>query len=325
MDFTEFNTGKDDEGRRLDKIIRIFIPSITLSNIYKSLRKGLIKVNNKTQEPSYKICTGDIIKIATLLLKDKPAENPQKTTYNKLKIVFENKHLLVIDKPAGINVQKASKEEISLTDLVLQYVNSQKKRDSLSFKCGPMHRIDKMTCGLVCFSKSTGCAVWFTNQMKNHTIKKQYYAIVQGKILKEEIWQDNIIKETSKNDEKKLFQKVKVINKQIKDSDKNEKLLQCITKIKPLKVGNLNNQTLSFVNCQIETGRKHQIRSQASFHGHSLWGDTAYNGKFDKFNNGKYFLQAYKIEFPQNEFDIPKQIEIELAPELKNIIEKLED
>ena len=322
MDFTEFNTGKDDEGRRLDKVIRIFIPSITLSNIYKSLRKGLIKVNNKAQEPSYKICSGDIIKIASVLLQDKTEESVQAAQNSVLQIVFENENLLIVNKPAGINVQKAAKNEISLTDLVLQYVNPQKKDASLSFKCGPLHRIDKWTCGLVCFSKSTKGAVWFTNQMKNHTIKKQYYAIVQGKIRQEESWQDNISKQSEKAaDGKNLFHKVKVMPEQ----EHNEKLQNCITKICPLKSGKLNNQPLTLVNCQIETGRKHQIRSQADFHGHSLWGDTAYNGISDKLNGGKYFLQAYKIEFPQNELGIPSQIEIEMTPAIKNLIEKLED
>ena len=69
MDFTDFKTGKDDIGRRLDKVIKIFLPSIPLSNLYQSLRKNLIKINGKKQKPEYKIAADDILSIADVLLK----------------------------------------------------------------------------------------------------------------------------------------------------------------------------------------------------------------------------------------------------------------
>ena len=69
MDFTDFNTGKDDIGRRLDKVIKIFLPTIPLSNLYQSLRKNLIKVNGKKQKPDYKIEQADVLSIADVLLE----------------------------------------------------------------------------------------------------------------------------------------------------------------------------------------------------------------------------------------------------------------
>ena len=71
MDFTDFNTGRDDIDRRLDKVIRIFIPDLPLSGIYQSMRKGLIKVNGKKCKPDYRIIDGDVITVADILLKNK--------------------------------------------------------------------------------------------------------------------------------------------------------------------------------------------------------------------------------------------------------------
>ena len=114
MDFTDFNTGKDDIGRRLDKVIKIFLPAIPLSNLYQSLRKNLIKVNGKKQKPDYKIADADLLSIADVLIEQYSAKTKgdfeSKTVYDiKIKdiIVFENEHILVLNQPAGINVQKA--------------------------------------------------------------------------------------------------------------------------------------------------------------------------------------------------------------------------
>lgn len=308
MDFTDFKTGKDDIGRRLDKVIKIFLPSISLSNLYQSLRKNLIKINGKKQKPDYKIAPDDILSIADVLLKQYSAKNKDdfekagKDSDINIKelIVFENENILILNKPAGINVQKAKKDETSLAELVGQYFENTRGKKSISFKPGPLHRIDKQTCGLICFSMSLEGARWFTQAMKEHKIKKTYSATVEGIVKESQTWKDYILKEDEKGDD---FHTVKVF-------DGNETALpdvakECITRIIPLE--SFTKDGFNYTKCdfQIETGRQHQIRAQAAFHGHPLAGDTAYGAQSSTF---KFDLFNKSLEFPANELGIPELI-----------------
>ena len=302
MDFLEFKTGTDDKGRRLDKVLRIFNASLSLAQIYKALRKGLIKVNNKKSQPDYRIQDQDVISIAKFLIQNdqKPgaeSKNPAKT---ELEVVFKNEHFIIVNKPAGINIHPANKKEASLIELVNDYYSKNYKNDSLAFKPGPLHRLDKMTSGLVCFSASYEGARWFSSIMQEHGIKKTYKAIVQGKMTEPRQWEDLL----QKDDEAQGYHTVKI-------SQEGKKSITIAT---PVKTGIVNGQELTEVEFRIETGRQHQIRAQASYHDFPLWGDTAYGGKKDKYNGGRYYLCAYKLEFPQNELGLPPVIEIECPP-----------
>ena len=291
MDFTDFNTGKDDIGRRLDKVIRIFIPDLPLSNIYKAMRKGLVKINGKKSKPEYKITEGDILSIADVLLNKEEKQSFLKTGLYKIEelIVYENENILILNKPSGINVHKAAKDEISLADLVSDYYDRTHKNQSISFKPGPLHRLDKMTCGLVCFSMSLEGAKWFNEQMQAHKIKKTYSATVEGTVTKNQKWSDYIIKEDETGNE---FHTVKVIagnTEQLPQDAKN-----CITTIIPVKSFEINGKPYTKVHFEIETGRQHQIRAQSAFHGYPLVSDTAYGAAKGPL---PFDLCAFKLEF----------------------------
>lgn len=302
MDFLEFKIGTDDKGRRLDKVLRIFNASLSLAQIYKALRKGLIKVNNKKSQPDYRIQDQDVISIAKFLIQNdqKPEVEPKNPAKTELEVVFKNEHFIIVNKPAGINIHPANKKEASLIELVNDYYSKNYKNDSLAFKPGPLHRLDKMTSGLVCFSASYEGARWFSSIMQEHGIKKTYKAIVQGKMTEPLQWEDLL----QKDDEAQGYHTVKI-------SQEGKKSITIAT---PVKAGIVNGQELTEVEFRIETGRQHQIRAQASYHDFPLWGDTAYGGKKDKYNGGRYYLCAYKLEFPQNELGLPPVIEIECPP-----------
>ena len=309
MDFKDFVTGKDDEGRRLDKVLKILVPTLNLSNLYKSLRKGLIKVNDKKADPSYKICLNDKISIATILLDQTGNQNDNNTQKSNLDysfikeiIVFENEHFLFLNKPAGLSVQKADKNEPALDDYVKTYLSDKEKTDSLSFRTGPLHRLDKNTCGLVCFSKSLAGAKWFSEQLQNNTIKKEYIGVVQGKLEQNMEWIDYI--SNSKPGSKKEFQTVKVSDTPLPGAKK------AITQVYPVETKIIDGNTISYVKFNIQTGRHHQIRAQSSYHGFPLINDTVYNGQKTSFNNGKYYLCACKLEFPQNELGLPATLSL---------------
>jgi 23S rRNA pseudouridine955/2504/2580 synthase len=322
MDFLEFKTGPDDQGRRLDKVLRIFAPSLSLSEIYKSLRKGLIKVNQKKSQPDYRIKPGDIIYAADFLINSKNNGKNEAVVQKKaaevpktddIKIVFENEHFLVLDKPAGINIHPAKKNEYALTDFAVNYYNAVHKNDSLSFKPGPLHRLDKMTGGLVCFSMSSKGAKWFSQNMKDHQIKKTYIAVVQGNMANTQTWTDLLQKQDEDAQNKDKFHTVKV----------GQEGKTGITKAIPVKSGLYKGEQLTVVEFKIETGRQHQIRSQSGFHGFPLWGDTAYGGNKNSQNDGKYLLFAYKLEFGQNELGLPPVLQLEYPDKIKQILNSL--
>ena len=321
MDFTDFKTGADDTGRRLDKVIRIFVPTATLPNIYKSLRKGFIKVNGAKAKPDYRINDGDIITIADFLIKESQSQGQDEckglcrsdpgvqNILDKNLIVFENEHILILNKPAGINVHSAAKNEISLQDLVVNYYKSTRTNDSLSFKPGPLHRIDKYTQGLVCFSMSTMGAQWFGKNMTEHKIKKLYEGVVEGTVSEKQVWIDKIEKLEEKGDG---FHTVKVFDLDNEETAKGCR--ECKTTIIPIETFKKDNFELTRAQFDIETGRQHQIRAQSAYHGYPLYGDSAYGGHKNKDNKtdhaAGFYLTAKKIEFPPNDLGIPQTIEL---------------
>ena len=122
MEFRDFKAGKDDDGRRLDRVLRIFLKDKSLGEIYKLLRKGLIKVNQTKAKPDSHINEGDVISIAEFLFQDNKKDQNNAITTERLKksvslnIVFENKHLLIIDKPYGRSVHGSEKNSESGLD-----------------------------------------------------------------------------------------------------------------------------------------------------------------------------------------------------------------
>lgn len=309
MNFKVYICGKNDQDRRIDKVIRILAKDLPLSQIYKGLRNGLIKVNEKKVKNDYKIQENDKIFMAEFLLEEKNDDKNKKNSLaNQLPdIIFQNEHILILNKRENINVQKAHKNEISLDEIVKDYYRENFSNDSLSFTPGPLHRLDKNTSGLICFSLSLQAARWFSSQIQNHNIQKKYRGIVEGNLLKEETWQDNLDKDESNTS---TFTRVKI-------SEENGKY--AITKVIPLRQFSYKNIDLTYVEFDIKTGRQHQIRAQSSYHNYPLFADTAYGGtKIDK--KDRFFLHAYQLTFPENDLNIPNKITAPLPPKFLNFL-----
>lgn len=314
MEFKDFIAGPDDKGRRLDKIIRIFLNNTPLTEIYKLLRKGLIKLNHKKAKPEARVEEGDVISIAEFILKSetnpKISETVQANTFSnpKLKIVFENEHLLIIDKPYDRTVH--SKEDGIYKDVLFYLENKEscncsnntKLEKSLSFKPGPLHRLDRRTTGLLVFSKSIEGARWFSEGIKNHTIHKKYYGLAQGELKEKEIWQD-FLSDSESTSSEGFF-----------TVEENEDGLKAETQAIPVAIGKHNDKSFTLIEYSIKTGRKHQIRAQSALHKHPLAGDTAYGGQKQKDFKREFYLQAFSLSFPSdNPLNLPTEIKISLS------------
>ena len=304
MEFRNFTAGKDDDGRRLDRVLRIFLKDTGLGEIYKLLRKGLIKVNQKKAKPETHVVEGDVISIAEFLLNTSTEKAPDNTadTASTLKIVFENEHLLIIDKPYGVSVQDSLARTVAAN-----YADS----ESLSFRPGPLHRLDRNTTGLLVFSKSIKGAHWFSEGIKNHTIHKKYYGLAEGKLSETETWEDKL---TDSDTTDEGFHTVS-------QSDSGQ---TAITNATPLAYGNLNGQPVTLVEYAIKTGRKHQIRAQSAIHKHPLVGDKAYGGKKNKLDR-EYYLHAFSLSFPSdNPLSLPLEIKNSLPSDFKAVLQYCE-
>ena len=305
MEFIQLKAGKDDEGRRLDRIARNLLAEENLSQLYKALRSGLIKVNKKKTKGEYRIQPGDEIQVASFLTKNNKTQEtalPQKPLPEDW-VILRTESLLFINKPYDMNVQKAEKTDQALNELVQEdyrFFHSKNDEKSLAFKTGPLHRLDRRTTGLITFSQNLEGAHWFSEAMKNHTIKKTYLAIVEGNLEKHEIWTEKISKGEEKASDSIKFHTVSVgfESKNSKDSK---------TTVIPLAYGVYRERPVTLVKFIISTGRTHQIRSTSAFHSHPLLGDTAY-GAEPVSEKQQLFLHSWSLEFPENPLGLPKKL-----------------
>lgn len=306
MEFIRFKTGKDDEGRRLDRIAKKLLSEENLSQLYKALRSGLIKVNEKKQKGEYRIQKGDEIKIASFLaenavLADK--KNQEKITpLPEEWIVLRTQELLFLNKPYDLPVQKSKAGERALNALVQEdydFFNSQNTRKSLSFRTGPLHRLDRRTTGLIAFSQNLEGAQAFSKAIQEHRIKKTYLAIVEGALEKTETWTEKI----SRNEKDLNSSKFHTVS--VNSGSENSK--ESSTTAIPLAYGKYKGIQVSLVKFIISTGRTHQIRAASAYHSHPLLGDTVYGARqiSEKQN---LFLHSYSLEFQENLFSLPKKI-----------------
>jgi len=308
MIFLHFTAGLDDGGRRIDKIVRRFIPKESLSGIYGGFRKGLIKLNGKKVSPDCRVESEDILEIAEVLLKKNCENEKINTVCDNCKefafpfdIVFQNQHILAINKPYDISVHG---KENSIDNIVKQFYFSRESRNkSLAFVPGPLHRIDRRTTGLLIFSWSMPGAKFVSTMFAEGTVKKSYIALVQGKMSKEMYWQDEII--DKEEIAKTGFKTVEIAQNKYSDSKTS------ITKAFPLDCGKFNGEYCSLILFEIETGRKHQIRAQLAAIGLHIKGDLKYGAKRSN-PDGGICLHAHSLRFLH---PVKKEnVSIEVAP-----------
>ena len=259
-----FVINKDFEGSRVDRFLKKQFPNIPQSLFEKNLRKKNITVNNKKVKNLFKLEINDIVNIFTeLKIENKINKKKQIfniNDYNELKknFVFECEDYCVLNKPYGYASQDGSKVKQNVIDIL----NSTKKNYYI------VHRLDKDTSGLMLLAKNRFYAKKFSEMFKSREVKKKYLVIINGKIKKNKGEIHSKEKLNGKEIESKLY--FEVISKK-------------------------NN--FSYLEIDLITGRKHQIRKQFSDIGHPVVGDSKYG---DKKNNTQLCLLSYEIEFKYN-------------------------
>lgn len=195
------------------------------------------------------------------------------------RILFEDNHLLIINKKAGDLAQGDATGDIPLIDSLKEFIKVRDHKPGNVY-LGLVHRLDRPTSGLLIFAKTSKALSRMNELFKTREVEKSYWAIVEGKPEKQSDRLEHYLKKNQKNN------KVTVFTRPTPDAKK------AILEYKV--VGNLDNYTLLEVD--LFTGRSHQIRSQLSFIGHSIKGDLKYGSKRSN-PDGSISLHARRIKF----------------------------
>jgi len=268
----KFLVSEKDGGVRLDIFLSKKIDHLTRSNIKKIINSDYVKINKKIADSSSKkVKLNDIIEIKFLI------KNSDKLLPNKIKlnIHFEDKDILIINKPKGMVVHPGAGNYQNTLANALVY----KYKDKLSningeLRPGIVHRIDKETSGLLVVAKNNLSHSKLGKQFSEHSIKRKYLCLVWGVIRPLQGRIKTLISRNKKNRQLMMV------------SDFNGK--KAITNYKTIKVFNIKDiPKISLIECALETGRTHQIRVHMKYKNTSILGDNQYgkkNIKFKKIN-----------------------------------------
>ena len=257
-------------GYRIDKFLQSQINELSRTRLQTLIRDGQVKLNNIIiNSTSKKIKEADQIKVNFPPAKEtfiKPNKIP-------LNILYDDNDIIVINKLPGIVVHPGAGnyEKTIVNGLLYKY------RDNLSsvggkLRPGIVHRIDKDTSGVIVVAKNDTAHINLSQQFSNHTIKRTYEALVWGSL-----------KPQSGKIREKISRSVK--NRQLM-AVRKEKGKMAITNYKTLKIfQNLNLPKISLIECQLETGRTHQIRVHMNFKGNPIMGDKSYGKAKKKFRD----------------------------------------
>ena len=189
------------------------------------------------------------------------------------KIIYEDNHLLVVQKPRNVLVQEDSTNDIDLLTQLKAYIKDKYNKPGNVY-LGLVHRLDRPVGGVMVFAKTSKAAGRLSDMVRAHSFQKTYLAVVEGKVPNEGVFEDYLLKLEKEN---------KTI------VDKNGKF----SKLEYTLIKYLDG--LSLVKINLLTGRSHQIRVQFSSRGYPLWGDQKYN-KNAKVGE-QIALWAYSLEF----------------------------
>ncbi|MDR5657930.1 RluA family pseudouridine synthase [Serpentinicella sp. ANB-PHB4] len=288
---------EDREGLRLDVYLSEQLKQYSRNYIQQMIKDGLVTVNKKSEKRKYIIKIGDEVSVQVPV----PKELDVKSQNIPLDIVFEDEDLLIINKPQGMVVHPgAGNYENTVVNAILYHCRGQLSSINGIIRPGIVHRIDKDTSGLLMVAKNNFTHRSLAQQLKEHSITRQYHAIAVGKIKDHKIKIDAPI---GRNPNNRL--KMAVV-----ESGRNA--ITHVSVISPLK-------DHTYIEAQLETGRTHQIRVHMAYIKHPLLGDEVYGKESLKFNLEGQVLHAKTLGFihPRN------NKYIEFNSEIPNYFSKL--
>ncbi|MEO1053166.1 MAG: RluA family pseudouridine synthase [Bacteroidota bacterium] len=307
---------------RIDKFLMDRLPNVTRNKLQQGIKDGFVLVNEQSIKPNYKVRPNDII---TISLPEPPRDTEVVPENIPLNIVFEDEHLLVVNKPAGMVVHPAYNNWTgTLVNALVYHFNQLPEMEGNEGRPGLVHRIDKDTSGLLVIAKTETALNGLAKQFFDHSIERTYYALVWGEPDSEEGTIDVNLGRSLKD---------RRVTATFPEGDFGR---HAITHYKVLK----RLRYVSLVQCNLETGRTHQIRAHMKYLGHTLFNDATYGGdsvlKGTQFSKYKSFvdncfkvmprqaLHAKSLGFVHPRSKEFIQFDSELPDDFKGVIERWE-
>ncbi|MGF1720243.1 23S rRNA pseudouridine(955/2504/2580) synthase RluC [Vibrio kyushuensis] len=300
---------EDMAGQRIDNFLRNQLKNLPKSMVYRIVRKGEVRVNKKRIKAEYKLQAGDIVRIPPVTLEEKDDDPVISTKLNKVaqlesNIIFEDDHLLILNKPSGLAVHGGSGLKFGAIEALRAL------RPTARF-LELVHRIDRDTSGILLVAKKRSALRHLQAQFREKTVKKFYFALVMGQ------WKGTckvINAPLLKNEVNSIVR----VNPKGKASETRFKIIE-----------KFDDATL--IQASPITGRTHQIRVHAQYAGHPIaWDDRYGDRRFDAYTGkcglDRLFLHAANIKFihpsTEDSVDISAPMEAKLERVIKSLKSK---
>ncbi|MEI6860570.1 MAG: 23S rRNA pseudouridine(955/2504/2580) synthase RluC [Shewanella sp.] len=296
-------------GQRIDNYLMTKLKGVPKSRIYRIVRKGEVRVNKKRIKPEYKLQNGDIVRIPPVRVSDKserpgPSAKLTKVLQLEGRILFEDKSIIVMNKPSGIAVHGGSGVDFGVIEAMRSLRPTQKFLELV-------HRLDKDTSGVLLIAKKRSALRHLHDQLRFKKMQKDYQALVKG------TWQarDKAIKAPLLKLTLKSGERIVRVNQEGKECETRFKILQ-------------RYQGATLVQASPVTGRTHQIRVHCQYTGHPIACDNKYSEqKFDDAMRvhglNRLFLHAAQLSFTHPSTEEVMVVKAPLDPVLTQTLAKL--
>ena len=289
-------------GERLDVFLSGQIEDLTRSRIQKLINDGNITVNGLSAKANTKLKAGDKIEVEI----PEPKETEIVAEEIPLDIVYEDEHMLVVNKSQGMVVHPAAGNYSgTLVNALMAYCGDTLSGINGEIRPGILHRIDKDTSGLLLVAKNDTAHTGLSQQIKEHSLTREYIALVYGNIKTDSGTIDAPIGRDEKDRKKMTI------------TEKNSK--NAVTHF--FVEERFDKYTL--VRCRLETGRTHQIRVHMSKNGHPIVGDPVYGRKKEEFKLNGQLLHAFKVGYIHPVSGEYMEFTRELPEYFSEVLEKL--
>jgi len=296
----------DMAGQRIDNFLKNQLKNVPKSLIYRIIRKGEVRVNKKRVKAEYKLKAQDIVRVPPVKVEQSESPAPLSTKLDKVAqlescIIFEDDHLLILNKPSGTAVHGGSGLKFGAIE-ALRALRPNARFLEL------VHRIDRDTSGILLVAKKRSALRQLQEQFRNKTVQKYYYALVMGR------WKPSckvVNAPLLKNEVNSIVR----VNPNGKASETRFKVIEAFDEA-------------TLVQASPITGRTHQIRVHTQYTGHPIaWDDRYGDRRFDAYTGkcglDRLFLHAAHIRFTHPAKGEVMEIAAEMEDKLKAVLNKL--